>query len=1119
MGRGGQSRESADHGLSAGFLWRHAAWLLVLVASCATFGLVARTESAWAVEEHAFDPVRSLTGDTSVSSDDGVPDPGSSHPGPFNGPCGAAVDRHGDVYVVSAAGGTDNTGTAGLIDVFDPQGHYLTQVKDERRPCAIAVDSKGNLYVYEDATQAVVLFAAESFPPSPGSSYAPPVTIASGTRDGVAVDPSNDHVYIAMGDSAREYDSAENGLTLLDETIGQDPLDGRGPVADVTGIDVCGANHDIYLTSSPRNPYEPLSPKVYILSGAAGHPLKAVIDGSTTTEGSFGFSFGRGGVAVDQANCDVYVSDVAGSHQSVDQFDSEGNYIGRLEHSFKPAYVYNDIAVDGAVPSQEGYDSPNTGYVYVTSGFTVNNSHLYAFRPGGVGPPEISEQVASQVSETEAVLRARVNPNGLPTTYHFQYVAQSSFEENGYAGAAEVPVPEADAGEESAFLAVSAVVNGLAPGVFYHFRLVATNQECTVTGETETDKECEEVGRDASFSTYPAPPPSPRGYELVTPSSTGGRIPTAALFGDLGQGFATRLASANGTSLAYGVEGGSLPDLEGGGFHDAYVASRGPAGWQTRFAGLPGEFAAKPHAGGVSADHGFSFWSVLGSSGSFLGYLRSPDGIEPIGLGSLGEDIHAQGRWISGDAGHVIFVTGLGLGAGAVPLEPDAPPAGVRAIYDRTPGGPTHVVSLLPGNSTPTTDAEYLGSSSDGSRVAFTVGGALYLRVDNTETIEVASGGATFAGLSAHGERAFYLQGGDIFSFDVATRTSTQVGKGGESTVVHISPDGSHVYFVSPQQLDEAKRSTLGKDNLYVWSGGLPDFVAKLTHVDVTGEEFGPSGGFIGGLGLWLSQAQSPSQDRFIGPANDPSRTSPDGLVLLFESRANLTPGGNSNGKTEIYRYEDGQGLTCISCNPTGAAAGSDARLQSRVAPELSPFPPVNAISSIDNVTTDGQRAFFQSDEALVAGDVDGSTDVYEWRSDGSTGCQVKTGCLSLISSGHSSSADYLYAVSASGDDVFFETSDVLTPQDANSTPSIYDARVGGGFPVTASPQPCQDACQGERSFAPVLPTPAAPGVDKGASHRACGRGKRMVRRKGKSHCVKKHRSQRRSKQPGAKAR
>jgi hypothetical protein len=1118
MGRGWQTGIGANRVMSRGFLPRYVALLLTVVAAYAAFGLIVLAGPAWAVEEHAFDPVLSLTGDTTVSADDGVPDPGSSHPGRFNGPCGVAVDRHGDVYVVSAAGGPDNTGTAGRIDVFDQQGHYLTQVKDERQPCAMAVDSKGNLYVYENGSQAIVLFAAESFPPHSGSAYAPPVTIASGASDGVAVDPSNDHVYVAMGDHAAEYDSADNGSALLDETIGRSSLDGRGPVADVVGIDVCAASHDIYLTSSPRNPYEPLVPRIYILSGEAGHSLKAVIDGSTTPDGSFGFSFGRGGVAVDQTNCDVYVSDVEGSHQSVDQFDSSGGYIGRLQHNFKPAYVYNDVAVDGPAPGEEGYDSPNTGYVYATSGSTANNSHLYAFRPGGAGPPEVSEQVASQVSEAEAVLRGRVNPNGLPTTYHFEYVDQSSFEESGYAGAIEVPAPEADAGEGSAFLPVSAMVDGLAPGVSYRFRLVATNQECTVVGETDAGKECEEEGRDASFSTYTVPPASQRGYELVTPPNTEGRIPTAALYGDLGQGFAATLASADGTSLAFGVEGGSLPGLGGGGFHDTYVASRGPAGWQSRFAGLPGEFAAKPHAGGISADHGFSFWSVLGSSGSFLGYLRGPGGIEPIGLGSLGEDIHAQGRWISSGAGHIIFVTGLGLGASSVQLEPNAPPAGVRAIYDRTPGGPTRVVSLLPGNLTPTTDAEYLGCSTDGSAVAFAVGGTLYLRIDNTETIEVASGGATFAGLSSNGERAFYLQGGDIFSFDVATKTSTQVGAGGESTVVNISADGSHVYFVSPQQLDEAKESTLGKDNLYVWSGGAPDFVAKLKPVDVIGEEFGPSGGFIGGLGLWLSQAQAPSQDRFTGPANDPSRTNPDGSVLVFESRANLTPAYESHGKTEIYRYDDGQGLTCISCNPTGAAAESDARLQSRVAPELSPFPPVNAISSIDNVTDDGRRVFFQSDEALVAGDVDGRTDVYEWRSDGSVGCQSKAGCLSLISSGHSSAADFLYAMSANGDDVFFETGDILTPQDSSSTPSIYDARVGGGFPVTASARPCQDACQGERGFAPTLPVPAVSGA--GTSHgRGCGKGKRVVRRKGKPHCAKKHPPQRHPKQPGRKTR
>jgi hypothetical protein len=299
-----------------------------LAGICAALALGLSASTAWAVDSHAFDPVLSLTGDTHTSTDDEVPDPGPDHPpAPFNDPCGVAVDRHGFIYVASVA---PQTPSQARIDVFDAEGRYLTQVGGGY--CALAVDSEGNIYAHEgQSSGAILLFSPGTYPPVSGSGYSLPVTVVEGATNGVAVDHSNDHVYISMSNHVREYDSAKNGSGLLDDTIGTGSLGGRGPIADAEGIDVYGANHDVYVTSSPRTPYEPFKPRIYVFDGADGH-LKLTIDGSdedaftadrTPTNG-FNFTFGRGAVAVDQANGDVYVGDIE-IHEAVYQFDADGN--------------------------------------------------------------------------------------------------------------------------------------------------------------------------------------------------------------------------------------------------------------------------------------------------------------------------------------------------------------------------------------------------------------------------------------------------------------------------------------------------------------------------------------------------------------------------------------------------------------------------------------------------------------------------------------------------------------------------------------------------------------------------------------------------------------------------
>src|SRR5262249_17131116 len=147
---------------------------------------------------------------------------------------------------------------------------------------------------------------------------------------------------------------------------------------------------------------------------------------------------------------------------------------------------------------------------------------------------------------------------------------------------------------------------------------------------------------------------------------------------------------------------------------------------------------------------------------------------------------------------------------------------------------------------------------------------------------------------------------------------------------------------------------------------------------------------------------------------------------------------------------------------------------------------------------------------------------VYEWEADGVGSCERSEGCIYLISSGHSARADYLYAISDNGDDVFFRTSDLLLAADAETTPSIYDARAGGGVAEAGGEAWQGEGCRPTLSPALGLPTPgmlpdAEPGNVPQAASRPCPKGKHKATKGGKTSCVKDNKHSKKHRRAGSK--
>jgi hypothetical protein len=1077
------------------------------------------------LETHLFSATLSLTGGCSESPTDPVHDPGLcpmppgvpgvDHPElPFDNPTGEAVDSYGDIYVASH-GPSLEEGVAARVDIFNSAGRFLLTIKDPGAK-QIAVDSEGHLYVYNNQQTSTSLQRYDPTKYNPEADEIdyglPPVTVLEEsslffTRNGIAIDTSNNHLYVNIHSHINEYSSAAEGNELIDATIG------AGVLHESVWLAVNGENHDVY--ASDREGAEPTS-EIVIFKGEAGHPEKGRIKPTTSPDCEFSSKEGLLSVVIEEATGHVFVDDrrsTSPTKKPVYEYEEigEGEFecIAKIEHKFEYVLTSN-IAVDN------GPHSPNNGTLYVPSSTTAPG-HLFAFiRKPETGPPVVESTSVADVSQSDAQLQATIDPHGLETSYRLEYTTQQRFEEEGFIGAllaGEGVLTPAIEG-----VPVSAAATDLLPGTAYRFRALAENacelSECSDEAETAFTTFAE-AGPQGScpnemFRTgATAMLPDCRAYELVTPPDTGGHKPYA-IGNNSGSRFGTPTATANGKGVSFLILGGALPGFSGtGGFNgDVYVSTREESSWVTASAGPTGAQTTNPLPGGLSPDLAFAVTTAteggtLPIEGKETRYVRHPDGsFVPLGLGSLGVAPEAEALYISPGGTNIIF-------RATTRLEPFAPPEGTEAIYDRR-GEETQVLSLLPGeDGTPGAgeNARFKGVSGDGSVVAFTIGSSLYVRVDEEETIEVANGGSTFAGVSQDGSRIFYLKGGDLFAFDLQGEVVTPFSSSGDVTVVNVSPDGSHAYFVSPSVINPGEenpnheQASEGDENLYLADGTATHFVASLTERDVEGET--PSGGgpHIDGLGLWTAALPEGTA------ALDPSRTDTEGNAIVFESRASLTA-YDSGGKAEVYRYDVlANRLSCLSCDPTQGPAGEDAHLLAIGAIQTD-VEPTSRFSIVPNLSSDGQRAFFETPAALVATDTNGVGDVYEWEEQGTGSCTTPGGCVSLISSGHSSRPSYLYGVSASGDDVFFTTSDLLVPADTDETPSIYDAAVDGGI---AEPHAhvCQgEGCRGQLSPPPILPAPASPSSDTSgnvAPRRKCANGRHKIKRHGKTRCVLSH--------------
>jgi hypothetical protein len=768
----------------------------------------------------------------------------------------------------------------------------------------------------------------------------------------------------------------------------------------------------------------------------------------------------------------------------------------------------------------------------------------------------------TDVETDAATLHAEVNPLGFAAQGYFEYVDDATYQSSGFDNATKTTSIDFGSGEE--FVEGSAPASGLDPDTLYRYRLVVTNNckpaEPAVVCTFESDE--------ATFITFEdvIPPSCPatealrseesrllldcRAYEMVSPVDKNGAN-IEVVFNNPGYWAELNQSSLAGGKISYSAYR-AFANPKGAPYSSQYLAERSSDGWQTESISPPREGPSFYTTNGLEYQYkGFTedlcYGWVLQDTLPLLTSDAIPDSPNlykrdncDAGRGSyeaitkvppIGESdtvFYPELREFSPDGSKTFFS-----------VEAKLTPESNKDVFQTYEAGGDDLkpVCILPeGNATLSGCALGTGStfgyernantatavSDDGSVAYWTnaprLPGPLYVRVDSQETILVSAQASQFWMAAADGSKAIYAVGDKLFEFNLSSKSSKLIVEGFKG-MAGASEDASRLYLASTKAL--ASGATAGQTNLYRYADGTFRFIGTLVGSDV------------------LLNRPSPIADR---PYLRTSRVTPDGETLVFMSRAKLTGYDNTDAVSgeadaEVFLYDasadGGEGeLLCISCNPSGSRpSGSEWEVRVNVGGWAAAFIPgwITQLYASRIVSDDGNRVFFNSFDRLVGRDTNGELDVYQWEAPGTGNCVVDgsfyvdsaAGCVNLVSTGESPEPSEFVDASASGDDAFFKTYESLVPQDPGLL-DIYDARVGGGFPV---PAPTPEECKGESCQAPPQPEPAHPTpqsqtfvgpgdpvVKPKPRPKKCPKGKHRVKRKGKVICVKnKKRSQKRN--------
>ncbi len=473
---------------------------------------------------------------------------------------GIAVDPAGNLWVYDESAQMREYSPAGTLTTEWNSGIGVTDA-------GIAVDSSDNLYVVR-GSEATAEFS------SSGSELKEEIDSQSTT--GLAVDPANDDVYVGHSSEIARYDSSANRL----ETVGS-PEPSGGSLSASQGLAV-GAGHAVYVADA-GNARVDVFPWVTLPDVTTGSASNVTATTATL----------NGHLDPDS----IQLTDCHFDYTTGAAFQAHGFSGSQSAACVPDALSIPPDSNDHAVSADLTGLTPGTTYHFRLEAANANGTNFGADQTLTTLPvPLIDSASATNLTPSTADLNARINPEGLDTTYHFSYGTDTSYGTN-------VPVPpDADIGSGTSAVAVSQHLSGLTPATTYHFRVVAHNANGTATSPDHT------------FVYLPGTPglPDGRAYEMVTPVDKAGSVvsPNSATM------------AADGLSLA-GVSSGAFAGLSNDELPSQGVASyrfaRTGSGWVTTPLQV---FQGWRQSLGVSD----SVWKPAGEFGVQYLSLRQADG-------------------------------------------------------------------------------------------------------------------------------------------------------------------------------------------------------------------------------------------------------------------------------------------------------------------------------------------------------------------------------------------------------------------------------------------------------------------------------------------------------------
>lgn len=957
--------------------------------------------------------------------------------------------------------------------------------KENARIDDFALDSGGNVdvvylrYGYE-LTHVVVYSANRAIVPTVEANLAAKIAGKTAVLTG-AVNPSG----VAVSECYFEYGSVNSGgfaeYKMKAPCEGSIPTDSNEHAvhADISGLEPNGHEYVVRLVARNENGAERSTPKTFLTAHTVNTEKATEITRSTATLNGTILPEG-----LEYSECFFEWG-----------LNSSPGY-GHKTACNPPAAAIESGAESQAVSATLAELQRNSVYHFRlvatnTEGTQIGEDLTFTT----LGLPEFSDVGARDASQNGVTLEARINPSGSNTSYHFEWGPTTSYGN-------DVPAdfePAIGAGTEP--VRVTAKVTGLAAASVYHYRVVATNSAGTANSGDQEAETLDSCGM-----------PDGRCYELVSPPDAG----PVAVPGEHKAAIEMISQAATGGpgALAYIVETG-FPDSTTGA-EILYLNRRTPSGWGDSTQLKPPINAADERSGEGSGSGEVLALSNDLSCGvveSYMPLTEDPGAAEnrEAGGSNLYESDNASPpayrsiTKLPPESPGVKKYTVLGMSQNCdtvvfstEAVYPGIPGEGGTRLYEWRNGKLTNL-GLVPGSSgEEVTEASEPGGprnvvSEDGSRIFFDatrkassrnpaeIGSqGVFMHQNGGATVDVslsqtttADTGATFQWATPDGSKVFFtanagltsksnVSGTDLYEYDVTSGTLTDLSIGEEPGPAEVkgfvggSEDGSRVYFLAQGKLVPGKGhgSTLSKNQannteaLYTEANGFVSFVATVGSAEEV--EIGESS--------TLKQSTS--------------RVTPDGRYLAFQTRQNVT-GYESDGRPVAYLYDahgGSAGVTCISCRPDGLppTAGTYA-IEPLGDVSHNVLHPLNVIGE-----SEGQaQVFFLSEDQLAPGALENGPSLYEWTH----------GQVFLIESELPGQIEplsgyanlHVFGVSANGSDVYFSTRRSLTWEDGDERASVYDARVGGGFPEPAPSGGSSCDPDAERSCLAPTAAPSTP--------------------------------------------